>query len=291
MTDALLEAMENQDAVHSGDEDVRQYIKEIRRFPLLTPEAELELAKRCAEGDPDAVRQMVSSNLRLVVAIAREYAGRGVPLLDLIQEGSIGLISAARGFDYTEGTRFSAYAARSIRNRIAKSLTSDSSVIRITAYGAEQLRRLMRVKKQFLVEFGREPEPSELSAETGIPESKVLELLRQAPEVCSLDAAVGEDGDTAMGMLLPGDADYEPHAVLIRQEMNTILDALLSQLTERQQRILRLRYGMEDGICHPREEIGGMEGLSRERVRQIEHQAIKRLNKLGAELGLEDFLE
>ncbi len=291
MTEALLEPIVNQDAVHSGDEDVRQYIQEIRRYPLLTPEAELELGKRCADGDLDAVRQMVSSNLRLVVAIAREYAGRGVPLLDLIQEGSIGLISAARGYDYSVGTRFSVYAARSIRNRMAKSLTSDSGVIRVTAYGGEQLRRLTRVKKQFLVEYGREPDASELSSETGIPESKVEQLLRQSPEVFSLDAAVGEDGDTAMAMLLPGDGDLEPQAVLIRQEMKGILDALLSQLNDRQRRILMLRYGMEDGICHTLEEIGGMVSLSKERVRQIEHQAIKRLNTLGAELGLEDFLE
>lgn len=291
MTEALLECKDNENAVHSGDEDVRQYIKEIRRYPLLTPEQELELAKGCAAGEPEALRLMVSSNLRLVVAIAREYAGRGVPLLDLIQEGSIGLIGAARGFDYTEGVRFSAYASRSIRNRIAKSLTSDSGVIRVTAYGADQQRRLERVRKQFLVEFGREPDVRELSAETGIPESKVEQLLCQSPEVCSLDAAVDEDGDTAMGMLLPGGEELEPQAVLIRQEMKGLLDALLSQLTERQQRILRLRYGMEDGICHTREEIGGFEGLSRERVRQIEHQAIRRLNRLGAELGLEDFLE
>ena len=291
MTDALAERKDNENAVHSGDEDVRQYIQEIRCYPLLTPEQELELAKGCAAGEPEAVRLMVSSNLRLVVAIAREYAGRGVPLLDLIQEGSIGLIGAARGFDYTEGVRFSAYAAKSIRNRIAKTLSSDTGVIRVTAYGADRMRRLTRVRRQFLVEFGREPEPSELSAETGIPESKVTELLRQFPEVCSLDAALGDDGDTPMGVLLPGDEELEPQAVLIRQEMNGLLDALLSRLDERQRRILRLRYGMEDGVCHSREEIAGEVGLSRERVRQIEQQAIKRLNKLGAELGLENFLE
>ena len=291
MTEALAERKDNQNAVHSGDEDVRQYIQEIRRFPLLNPEEELALAKRCAAGEAEALRLMVSSNLRLVVAIAREYAGRGVPLLDLIQEGSIGLISAAKGFDYREGARFSAYAARSIRNRIAKVLSSDSGVIRVTAYGAEQLRRVNRVRRRYLVELGREPELSEISGETGIPESKVLELLHQSPEVCSLDAAVGEDSDTSVGMLLPGDEELEPQAVLIRQEMKGLLDALIGQLNDRQQRILRLRYGMEDGICHSREEIGISEGLSRERVRQIEHQAIKRLNTLGAELGLEDFLE
>ena len=291
MTEALLERKDNENAVHSGDEDVRQYIQEIRRFPLLTPEEEQRLAKRCAAGDQEAVRMMVSSNLRLVVAIAREYAGRGVPLLDLIQEGSIGLISAARGFDCGQGVRFSVYAARSIRNRMVKALTSGTGVIRVTAYGAEQLRKLMRVQKAFLVEAGREPDVRELSAETGIPESKVAELLGQATEVFSLDAAVGEDGDTSVGMMLPGDGELEPHAVLIRQEMKALLDELLGQLDERQRRILRLRYGMADGVCRSREEIAGQIGLSRERVRQIEQQAIKRLNRLGAEMGLEDFLE
>ena len=291
MTEALAERKDNQNVVHSGDEDVRQYITEIRRFPLLKPEEELELAKGCASGDPEAIRLMVSSNLRLVVAIAREYAGRGVPLLDLIQEGSIALISAARGFDPTEGTRFSAYAARSIRNRIAKTLPSDSGVIRVTAYGGEQLRKLMRVKKSYLVEYGREPDASELSSGTGIPVNKVTELMQQSPEVCSLDAALADDSDTSVGMLLPGDEELEPHAVVIRQEMNGLLEEMLGRLDERQQRILRLRYGMGDGICLSREEIAGQMGLSRERIRQIEHQAIKRLNKLGAELGLEDFLE
>ena len=291
MTEALLERKDNQNAVHSGDEDVRQYIQEIRRYPLLKAEEEQALARNCAAGDQEAVRLLVSSNLRLVVAIAREYAGRGVPLLDLIQEGSIGLISAARAFDWKQGVRFSVYAARSIRNRIAKSLTSDSGVIRVTAYGADQLRRLTRVQTTFLVEYGREPDVQELSAETGIPENKVTELLSQSTEVYSLDAAVGEDADTSVGMMLPGDEELEPHAVLIRQEMNELLDEMLGRLDERQRRILRLRYGMADGACHSREEIAGEIGLSRERVRQIEQQAIKRLNKLGAEMGLEDFLE
>ena len=291
MTDALLERNDNQNAVHSGDEDVRQYIQEIRRFPLLNAGEELALAKRCAAGDEEAIRLMVSSNLRLVVSIAREYAGRGVPLLDLIQEGSIGLISAARGFDCEQGVRFSVYAARSIRNRIAKSLASGAGVIRVSSYTADRMRRLLRVRKAFLVELGREPEISELAAETGIPESKVEQLMHQSPEVFSLDAVSGEDGDAAMDWLLPGDEVYEPQAVLIRQEMKAVLDALLSRLNDRQRRILRLRYGMEDGICHSLEDIGGTVGLSKERVRQIEHQAIRRLNRLGAELGLEDFLE
>ena len=290
MTDALLERNSQENAVNSGDEDVRQYIREIRQYPLLTPEAELELAKRCAAGDEDAVRTMVSSNLRLVVSIAREYAGRGVPLLDLIQEGSIGLIIAARKFDYTLEYRFSTYASKWIRQRIGKYLTNHTAVIRVPAHTAERLRKLTTARSAFLSETGREPTVAELSARTEIPEAKVEQLLQLSPEVCSLDAPVGDDGDSTVGKLLPGDADCEPQAVLIRQEMNAILDELMSQLTDRQQEILRLRFGMADGTCWTLERVAERIGISKERVRQIEHQAIRRLNKLGGAFGLEDFL-
>ena len=290
MTDALLELNTQENAVNSGDEDVRQYIREIRQYPLLTPEGELELAKRCAAGDEESVRQMVSSNLRLVVSIAREYAGRGVPLLDLIQEGSIGLIIAARKFDYTLDFRFSTYASKWIRQRISRCLTNHAALIRVPAHTAERMRKLMTVRAALLSENGREPTAAELAERAGIPEGKVEQLLQLAPEICSLDAPVGEDGESTVGKLLPGDEDCEPQAVLIRQEMKAILDALMSQLNDRQQRILRLRFGMEDGECRTLEQIGEELGISKERVRQLEQQAIKRLNKLGGEFGLEDFL-
>ncbi len=290
MTDALLELNTQENAVNSGDEDVRQYIREIRQYPLLTPEGELELAKRCAAGDEESVRQMVSSNLRLVVSIAREYAGRGVPLLDLIQEGSIGLIIAARKFDYTLDFRFSTYASKWIRQRISRCLMNHAALIRVPAHTAERMRKLMTVRAALLSENGREPTAAELAERAGIPEGKVEQLLQLAPEICSLDAPVGEDGESTVGKLLPGDEDCEPQAVLIRQEMKAILDALMSQLNDRQQRILRLRFGMEDGECRTLEQIGEELGISKERVRQLEQQAIKRLNKLGGEFGLEDFL-
>lgn len=290
MTDALLELNSQESTVSSGDEDLRQYIREIRRYPLLTPEGELELAKRCAAGDEEAVRQMVSSNLRLVVSIAREYAGRGVPLLDLIQEGSIGLIVAARKFDYTLEYRFSTYASKWIRQRITRCLANHAGMIRVPSHTAERMRKLNTARAAFLSETGREPTAAELSARTEIPEGKVEQLLQLSPEICSLDSPVGDDGDSTVGKLLPGDADCEPQAVLIRQEMNAILDALMSQLNERQQQILRLRFGMEDGVCWTLERVADKLGISKERVRQVEHQAIKRLNKLGGEFGLEDFL-
>lgn len=291
MTDVLQELPVQEDAVKSGDEDVRQYVHEIRRYPLLRPEEERELAIRCARGDEDAIRRMVNSNLRLVVAIAREYAGRGVPLLDLIQEGSIGLIVAARKFDYTLDIPFSAYAGKGIRQRIAKTLTNQTGMIYVPGHTAERIRRLTAEKGIFVSENGREPTIAELALRTDIPEDKVRQLLQLAPEICSLDAPVGEDGEGTVGNLVAGDEDCEPQAVLIRQEMKTILDDLLSRLNPRQQQILRLRFGLEDGECHTLESVSEAVGVSRERVRQIELQAIKRLNKLGAELGLEAFLE
>lgn len=290
MTDALLELNNQTAEVNSGDEDVRQYVREIRRYPLLTPEGELELAKACAAGDPEAIRQMVNCNLRLVVAIAREYAGRGMPLLDLIQEGSIGLIVAARKFDYTRGFRFSTYASKWIRQRIGRCLVNHAGVIRVSSHTAERMRKLLAAKAAFVSEHGREPTLQELAQRVGLSEEKAEQLLLLSPEICSLDAPVGDDGESTVGKLLPGDEECEPQAVLIRQEMKLILDGLLSQMNERQQRILRLRFGMDDGVCRTLEEIGDMLEISGERVRQIEQQAIKRMNKLGRELGLEDFL-
>lgn len=291
MNDALLEEKRQEDGVNSGDEDLRQYIREIRQYPLLTQEEELELAKRCAKGDQDAIRTMVNSNLRLVVSIAREYAGRGVPLLDLVQEGSIGLIVAAGKFDYTMDCRFSTYASKWIRQRIQKCLTNHAGVIRVPAHTAQRMRKLLTAKASFLSENGREPTLSELAEWAGIPEEKAEELLRLSPEICSLDAPVGDDGESTMEKLLPGDDELEPQAVLIRQELCQLLDEMMGELNERQQTILRLRFGMADGACHSLEEIAQSMGISKERVRQIESQAIKKLNKRGLELGLEDFLE
>ena len=291
MTELLQEPLSQENTVRSGDEDVRQYVHEIRRYPLLNQEEERELAIRCAAGDEDAVRQMVNSNLRLVVAIAREYVGRGVPLLDLIQEGSIGLIVAARKFDYTLEFRFSTYASKWIRQRITRSLMNTPGMIRVPHYTAEHIRKLDTARAEFLSRTGREATAEELARQTDFAQEKIQELLLLSPEVCSLDIPVGEDGENTMGNLLPGDEEAEPQAILIRQEMKELLDKLMASLDARQQQILRLRFGMDGEECASLEEIGKQLGISKERVRQIEKQAIRRLNKLGAELGLEAFLE
>lgn len=288
-----LKDRENQtvSAVSSGDEDVRQYLQEIRSYPRLTLQEEQEIARRCAEGDEEAIRQMVNSNLRLVVSVAREYAGRGVPLLDLIQEGSIGLIVAAKKFDYTLEYRFSTYATKWIRQRITRYLANHNGLIRVPVHTAERMRKVVVAKNTLIQETGQEPTDAEVAERAGIPESKVEQLLKLTPETCSLDAPVGDDGEGTMGSLLPTSDASEPQAELIRQELVSVMDGLLGQLTDRQKQILRLHFGMEDGICYTLEEIGKMLGISKERVRQVEKQAIDRLKRLGADLGLEDFLE
>ena len=275
----------------SGGDDVRQYLSEIRRCPLLTPQQERELARRCAAGDGEAIRAMVSANLRLVVSLVRKYEDRGMPLLDLVQEGSIGLIIAAQKFDHTKDLRFSTYATDWIRQRIVMSLNDQGGMIRVPAYTAERMKKLSAAQSAFLAEKGREPTGQELAERAGFEVEKVEELLSLMPQVSSLDIPVGEKGEDTVGTLLPGSEDLEPQAELIRRELKSLLDLLMSKLNERQRTILRLHFGMEDGICYSLEDISIRFGVSKERIRQIERQAMDRLQKLGANLGLEDFLE
>lgn len=276
--------------VSTGEDDVRQYLNEIRQFPRLTAEEERNLARRCAEGDEEAIRTMVNSNLRLVVSVAREYAGRGVPLLDLIQEGSIGLLVAARKFDYTLEYRFSTYATKWIRQGVTRCLINHGAMIRVPLHTAERMRKVMAVKHALLQENGAEPTAEEIAQRSGIPADKVDKLLRLVPETCSLDAPAGEE-DTALRALLEDVHAPQPQEQLVREELNQTMEHLLSMLSERQQQVLRLHFGMTDGVCHSLEEISKLLGVSKERVRQIEGQAMDRLKKSGAGMGLEDFLE
>ena len=272
-----------------GEDDMSLYLQDIRSFPRLSQEAERELAKRCAEGDEDAIRQMVNSNLRLVVSVAREYAGRGVPLLDLVQEGSIGLLAAAKKFDYTLDYRFSTYATKWIRQGVTRSLYNHGALIRVPVHTAERIRKIEQARTTLMQETGEEPTVAQIAARCDIGEEKVRELLQRAPEVYSLDAPAGDD-DGTLGVLLEDVQSRKPYEELVHEELVQTMERMLVTLNDRQQQILRLHFGMEDGICHSLEEIGGMLDISKERARQIEKQAMDKLHKLGADMGLEDFL-
>lgn len=278
-------------AYGSTDQELGNYLQEIRRYPRLTQDQERELAARCAAGDQEAIRKMVTSNLRLVVAVAREYSGRGVPLMDLIQEGNIGLIVAVRKFDYTLDYRFSTYATKWIRQGITRCLMNHAGLIRVPVHTAERMRKLMSAKASYIQENGQEPEQETLAQVTGIPREKVEKLLQLIPETCSLDAPAGEDGEGTLGQLLPDRSTAQPQESLVQAQLLEAMDKLMGRLDQRQQTILRLHFGMDDGTCHSLEEISGMLGISKERTRQVEHQAFAKLKAMGAEMGLEDFLE
>ena len=276
--------------VSAGEDDMRQFLREIRTYPRLTAEEEKELARRCAEGDEDAIRQMVNSNLRLVVSIAREYAGRGVALMDLIQEGSIGLLAAARKFDYTLDYRFSTYATKWIRQGVTRCLLNHGSPIRVPLHTAEKMRAVQAAKNTLTQEAGEEPTTAQIARRVGMPEEKVKELMRLEPDVCARDVPAGEDDGGVLGALVEESLSPQPYEELVRQEVEKTMHNLLSRLNDRQEQILRLHFCMEDGVCYSREEIGKKLGISKERVRQIERQAMDKLQKDGESLGLEDFL-
>ena len=239
--------------VPTDEDDIRQYLREIRSYPRLTPEEERELAQRCAQGDEEAIRKMVNCNLRLVVSVAKEYTGRGVPLLDLIQEGSIGLLAAARKFDYTRDLRFSTYATKWIRQGVTRCLLNHGGTIRVPVHTAERMRKIQAARAYLRQQNGLEPTAQEIARRVDLPAEKVEELLQLSPDICSLD--------------------------------------VLGSLTPRQQTILRLHFGMEDGTCYSLEAIGEKLGISKERVRQVEKQAMDKLQAMGTSMGLEDFLE
>ncbi len=286
MTQGVLE----KENIPTFEDDMGQYLREIRQYPILTPEQERKLAADCARGDADAIRIMVNSNLRLVVSVAREYAGRGVPLLDLIQEGSIGLLAAAKKFDPSFDCRFSTYATKWIRQGVNRCVLNHAGLIRVPLHTRERMQKLLRAKAELYRDTGVEPDIAELAACVDMSPQKAQELLSLLPQVCSLDAPAGADDHDALQMLLEDDRATQPHAELVRREMKELLNRLMEELTPKQQQVLRLRYGMDDGICLSFEKIGAALNVSKERARQIEHQAMDKLQKLGAAQGLEDYL-
>ena len=244
----------------------------------------------CKAGNEEAVRKMVNANLRLVVSVAREYADRGVPLLDLCQEGSIGLLIAAKNFDYTLEFRFSTYATKWIRQRITRYINNHAGLIRVPEHTAERVRKLLFVRSELLKQLQRMPTLEELAESCGINRQRAEELLGYAPEVCSLDAPLGAEEESTLAILLEDTQTPQPFERLVRQELKDTIEGLLDKLEPRQSQVLRLRFGMDDGVCYSLEDVRKMLGVSKERVRQIEQQAIKKLSKMSAQLGLEDFL-
>ena len=273
----------------NGEDDMRQYLSEIRSYPRLTVEQERDLAKRCAEGDADAIRQMVNSNLRLVVSVAREYAGRGIPLLDLIQEGSIGLLVAAKKFDYTLDFRFSTYATKWIRQGISRYLLNHANLIRVPAHTAERIRKVISVRGALVQQSGTEPTEEELAVACDISVDKLRQLMQLHPEIFSIDAPAGDEGSA--GTILEDIHAPQPYETLVREELKHTMDDLLNMLSDRQRQVLQMHFGMTDGVCYSLEEIGKYLEISKERARQIERQAMEKLQKMGASMGLEDYLE
>lgn len=277
-------------AVSACEDSMHRYIQDIRMYPRLTQEQERKLAMECASGDETAIRKMVVSNLQLVVSVAKEYAGRGVPLLDLIQEGSIGLIYAAKKFDYTRNLRFSTYATKWIRQGVARCVMHHNGIIRVPHYTAEKMNKVLRIKNELLQQWGREPAVEEIAAGCDMDREKVQQLLSLCPSICSLDTPIGADGSDELQILIEDLEAPQPQEELVRTELKNTLQQLLSQLTERQQEILRLHYGMSGEQPLSLSKIAEKLDISKERVRQIEQDAIIKLKTMGADFGLEDFL-
>lgn len=268
-----------------------RFMRDLHLHPRLTENEERELAQACAQGDKEAIKQMVASNLRLVVSIAREYAGKGVPMMDLIQEGSIGLISAAKKFDYTRNLRFSTYASKWIRQGIVRAVIDHNGMIRVPHYTAERMNKVLRIRTLLMQETGTEPTPEQIADQCDIDVDKVQELLALCPKVFSLDTPVGEDGTDDLQTLIRDLRAPQPEEELIRQELSSTISILLTKLTERQQQVIRLRYGLDGGQPHSLAETAALLDISKERVRQIEQEAMAKMKKLGVDFGLEDFLE
>lgn len=285
------ETYEQEETFSGADGDLRQYLQEIRQYPQLNAQQERELAMRCAKGDEDAIHEMVNSNLRLVVSVVKKYAGQGVPLMDLIQEGNIGLLVAAKKFDYTLDYRFSTYATKWIRQSARRCVFNHGGVIRVPVHTAEHVKKLHGLQSAYQQKNGSPPPLSQLAAETGLTEEKVRQLLQISPQMLSLDEPTGENENSTPEEFLEIGQTPEPLEELARQQMEATMSDLLKQLPPRQQEVLRLHFGLEDGVCQSLEKIGAQMGVSKERVRQIERQALDKLQKLGDAQGLGDYLD
>ncbi len=275
----------------SIDDPVRMYLKEIGKVPLLTAEEEIEIAKRLETGDEEAKKKLSEANLRLVVSIAKRYVGRGMLFLDLIQEGNLGLIKAVEKFDYTKGYKFSTYATWWIRQAITRAIADQARTIRIPVHMVETINKLIRVSRQLLQQYGREPTPEEIAKEMGISESKVREIIKIAQEPVSLETPIGEEEDSHLGDFIPDDDAPAPAEAASFALMKEQLLDVLDTLTPREEKVLRLRFGLDDGRQRTLEEVGKEFNVTRERIRQIEAKALRKLRHPSRSKKLKDYLD
>lgn len=273
------------------NDPVRMYLKEIGRVDLLSAEEEIQLAKRIEEGDEEAKRRLAEANLRLVVSIAKRYVGRGMLFLDLIQEGNMGLIKAVEKFDYQKGYKFSTYATWWIRQAITRAIADQARTIRIPVHMVETINKLIRVQRQLLQDLGREPTPEEIAEDMDLTPEKVREILKIAQEPVSLETPIGEEDDSHLGDFIEDQDATSPseHAAyeLLKEQLEDVLDTL----TDREENVLRLRFGLDDGRTRTLEEVGKVFGVTRERIRQIEAKALRKLRHPSRSKRLKDFLE
>ena len=275
----------------SIDNPVRMYLKEIGKVPLLTAEEEIELAKKMEQGDQEAKKRLAEANLRLVVSIAKRYVGRGMLFLDLIQEGNLGLIKAVEKFDYRKGYKFSTYATWWIRQAITRAIADQARTIRIPVHMVETINKLIRVSRQLLQELGREPTPEEIAEEMDMPVERVREILKISQEPVSLETPIGEEEDSHLGDFIQDDNVPVPADAATFTLLKEQLDEVLSTLTEREQKVLILRFGLEDGRARTLEEVGKEFNVTRERIRQIEAKALRKLRHPSRSRKLKDYLE
>ena len=275
----------------SVDDPVRMYLREIGRIPLLTYDEELELAKKILEGDEDAKQKLAESNLRLVVSIAKKYVGRGMLFLDLIQEGNMGLIKAVEKFDYTKGFKFSTYATWWIRQAITRAIADQARTIRIPVHMVETINKLIRTSRHLLQQLGREPSPEEIAAEMEIPVEKVTEIQKIAQDPVSLETPIGEEEDSHLGDFIPDEDALAPAEAAAYSLLKDQIEEVLGSLNEREQKVLKLRFGLEDGRARTLEEVGKEFDVTRERIRQIEAKALRKLRHPSRSKKLRDYLD